>query len=84
MNQIGDIEMGDNKFGLGFSVTTEKGSSITPVPQGTFAWGGIYSTSYWADPKEKIVGLFYKQLWNDPADESSTKFQVMTYSALME
>jgi CubicO group peptidase (beta-lactamase class C family) len=65
-------------------VVTEKGSAQLPTPPGTFSWGGIYSTNYWADPKEKIVGLFFKQLWNDPAGESSTKFQVMTYAALAD
>jgi CubicO group peptidase (beta-lactamase class C family) len=82
MNQLGEIEFGGNKFGLGFSVVTEKGSAEGPFPIGTYSWGGIYSTTYWVDPKEKIVGLFYKQMWNDPANESSSKFQVMTYAAL--
>jgi CubicO group peptidase (beta-lactamase class C family) len=82
MNQLGEIEFGANKFGLGFSVVTDKGSAKAPFSVGTYSWGGIYSTNYWVDPKEKIVGLFYKQLWNDPAGESSDKFEVMTYSAL--
>ena len=30
MNQIGDIPFGDNKFGLGFQITTQKGSAQTP------------------------------------------------------
>lgn len=84
MNQLGEVSFGDNNFGLGFNVVTEKGSAASPIPEGTFSWGGIYSTTYWVDPKNKLVGLFYKQLWNDPTGESTTKFQVMTYSALME
>lgn len=83
-NQLGDIPFGDNKFGLGFSLVTEKGSAASPVPQGVYSWGGAFSTSYWVDPKNKVIGLFYRQLWNDPAGESAEKFQVMTYGALME
>jgi CubicO group peptidase (beta-lactamase class C family) len=84
MDQLGDISYGDDRFGLGFNVITEKGSSISPVPQGSYNWGGIYSTTYWVDPKNKLVGLIYKQLWNDPARETNEKFQVMTYAALLE
>lgn len=84
-NQIGDINIENgNKFGLGFSIVTERGSAIEPTSVGTFSWGGIYSTHYWVDPKEKIVGLFYKQFWHDPAGESTGKFTVMTYAALTE
>ncbi len=84
MNQLGDISLDDNKFGLGFEVVTEKGSAKTPVPKDTYRWGGIYSTKYWVDPKNKLVGLFFKQVWDDPTEESSEKFEVMTYGALME
>jgi CubicO group peptidase (beta-lactamase class C family) len=84
-NQIGDLNVDDvNKFGLGFGLVTEKGSGKGPASIGSFSWGGIYSTHYWADPKEKIVGLIYKQFWNDPAGESTDKFEVMTYSALTD
>jgi CubicO group peptidase (beta-lactamase class C family) len=84
MNQLGDINYGVNNFGLGFNVVTEKGSAASPVSAGSYNWGGIYSTNFWVDPKEKLIGLFYKQLWNDPAEESSSKFQVMTYAALVD
>jgi CubicO group peptidase (beta-lactamase class C family) len=63
MNQIGDINFGQNKFGLGFAIVTEKGSGISLSQVGTFSWGGAFATSYWADPKEKMIVLFYRQLW---------------------
>jgi CubicO group peptidase (beta-lactamase class C family) len=84
MDQLGNINYGENTFGLGFNVVTEKGSAASPVPQGSFDWGGIYSTKYWVDPKNKLIGLFYKQFWNDPSEGSTEKFQVMTYAALTE
>ncbi len=83
-NQLGDIHQDKNTFGLGFSIVTNEGSGMEPLSVGTYSWGGIYSTDYWADPEEKIVGLIFKQFWNDPAQESNQKFKVMTYAALTD
>ena len=82
MNQIGDISFGNNKFGLGFGITTEKGSSILPTPPGVFEWGGAFSTTYWADPKEKLVGIIYRQLWGSTQSDIPNKYKVLVYQAL--
>ncbi len=82
MNQLGDINRGVNKFGLGFGITTERGSSILPTPEGVFEWGGAFATTYWADPKEKIIGIFYRQLWSSTFGEIANKFKVLVYAAL--
>jgi len=84
-NQLGDISSDEkNTFGLGFSIVSNEDSGKEPVSVGTYSWGGIYSTDYWADPEEKIVGLIFKQFWNDPAQETNQKFKVMTYAALID
>jgi CubicO group peptidase (beta-lactamase class C family) len=82
MNQIGDLNLGNNKFGLGFAIVTEKGSAESPSQAGTFSWGGAFSTSYWVDPKEKMIVLFYRQLWNSSHGDLAEKFRVLAYSAL--
>jgi CubicO group peptidase (beta-lactamase class C family) len=82
MNQIGDISRGGNKFGLGFGITTERGSSLLPTPEGVYEWGGAFATTYWADPKEKLIGIFYRQLWRSTFGETANKFKVLVYSAL--
>jgi CubicO group peptidase (beta-lactamase class C family) len=84
MNQIGDVELGANKFGLGFQITTEKGSGIIPTPVGVFEWGGAFSTTYWADPKEKLIGILYRQLWGVNHPDAVNKYKVMVYSALAD
>lgn len=84
MNQIGDITRGFNNFGLGFGLTTERGSSQLPTPQGVFEWGGAFQTTYWADPKEKIIGIFYRQIWGSTFGEIANKFKVLVYSALKD
>ncbi|HET9826449.1 MAG TPA: serine hydrolase domain-containing protein, partial [Chitinophagaceae bacterium] len=58
-NQIGDIDFGNQKFGLGFGIATDKSVVNSPVSPGTFSWGGMFSSSYWIDPKEKIVAQLF-------------------------
>ena len=82
MNQIGDLSLGDDKFGLGFQVVTERGSGRTPAQAGTFSWGGAFATSYWVDPKEKMVMLFYRQLQNRSHNDVVEKFRALTYQAI--
>jgi CubicO group peptidase (beta-lactamase class C family) len=83
MNQIGDLSIrGDDKFGLGFQIITEKSSGKTPAQAGTYSWGGAYSTSYWVDPKEKMVMLFYRQLQSSTHGDVVEKFRNLTYQAI--
>ena len=84
MNQIGDLSLGANKFGLGFQVVTEKGSAGVPAQEGTFSWGGAFATSYWVDPKEKMVMLFYRQLQGGTHGDVVEKFRAMAYAALVD
>jgi CubicO group peptidase (beta-lactamase class C family) len=81
-NQIGDLNVEKDKFGLGFQVTTEKGQAIFGQTEGSFSWGGFYGTTFWADPKEHLVCLFFAQEWPFPHGEIRDKFKVLVYSAL--
>ncbi|GGB95381.1 serine hydrolase domain-containing protein [Dyadobacter sediminis] len=84
-NQIGDVNMGNKKFGLGFAITTEKEAARIPVPAGSFDWGGIFGTTYWADPKDKIVALLMTQKYpNNVWGEMQDKFKVLVYQSVME
>jgi CubicO group peptidase (beta-lactamase class C family) len=82
MNQIGNIDFGEDKFGLGFAIVTEKSSGAFPSQAGTFSWGGAFATSYWADPKEKMIVIFYRQSWITKHGELGDKFRVLSYQAL--
>ena len=84
MNQIGDVPFGDNKFGLGFEIVTEKGSSKFPAQVGTYSWGGAFATSYWVDPKEKMVLLFYRQLQGGTHGDVVNKFRALAYQAIKD
>ena len=83
MNQIGDLSIrGDDKFGLGFQVITEKSSGRTPAQAGTYSWGGAFATSYFVDPKEKLVYLFYRQLQGTTHGDVVEKFRALVYQAI--
>ncbi len=81
MNQVGDLR-NPNKFGLGFGVTTEKGSALIPTNEGTFDWGGMFATTYWVDPKEKLIGLFYRNVYPTRQWGFGDKFKVLVYQAI--
>lgn len=82
-NQIGDLSIrGDDKFGLGFQIITEKSSGKTLAQAGAYSWGGAYSTSYWVDPKEKLVLLFYRQLQSTTHGDLAEKFRSLVYQAI--
>jgi len=81
-SQIGELNVGCNKFGLGFEITTGYGQAEIGVSEGSFSWGGYYSTTYWADPGERLVGMIFMQ--QDPLShgEIQDKFKAITYQAL--
>ncbi|MBA4056457.1 MAG: serine hydrolase [Marivirga sp.] len=83
MNQIGDLSLGEDKFGLGFAVVTDKSSGLYPNQAGTYAWGGAFSTTYWVDPQEKMVVLLYRQMWGSHGNIDGL-FKVSVYQALNE
>lgn len=81
-NQIGDIPFGDDKFGLGFEITTERGQSRLGISEGSFSWGGYFATTYWADPKEHLVCLLFIQQSPLTHSEIQNKFKAMVYQTL--
>jgi CubicO group peptidase (beta-lactamase class C family) len=84
MNQIGDLTVNntENKFGFGFSIITESGSRLGPSQAGTYAWGGVFSTSYWVDPKEDMIVLLYRQIWSPHVTDTDKAFKQLVYQAI--
>jgi CubicO group peptidase (beta-lactamase class C family) len=68
-------------FGLGFGLETPKNDARSPLTLGSFEWGGAFSTTYWADPKERIVALLYANTYGVPVELDKT-FRTLVYSAL--
>ena len=87
MNQIGDLfvnigDSKDNKFGFGFAIVSESGSRFTPSQAGTYAWGGVFATTYWVDPKEKMIVLLYEQMWGQHVADTHKIFHALVYQAI--
>ncbi len=88
VNQIGDLFvnlngiMSENKFGFNFALITEKGSRLGPSQAGTYSWGGVFSTSYWVDPKEEMLVLIYRQMWGPHVAETDMEFKPLVYQAI--
>jgi CubicO group peptidase (beta-lactamase class C family) len=83
-NQIGDLNLGRDKFGLGFQVTTKEGQARLGVSEGSFSWGGYFATTYWADPKERLVCLLFMQQAPLRHSEIQDKFRALVYQALSD
>ncbi|WP_317173802.1 serine hydrolase domain-containing protein [Adhaeribacter radiodurans] len=52
-NQIGEVNQGDNKFGLGFGVTSPKGATKLGVSEGSYEWGGVLWNQLLGRPKRR-------------------------------
>ncbi|NCI51818.1 beta-lactamase family protein [Sediminibacterium roseum] len=85
VNQVGEINIGRAaKFGLGFQIATEADEPRSTVSTGTFSWGGMFASSYWIDPQEKIIGQFVLQHYPNSHGEIAEKFKVAVYQALRD
>jgi len=81
MDQLPEL---NNEFGLGFGLETEKNDHRSPVSLGSFSWGGAFSTQYWADPKENLIGVIYTNIYMNPHGYIHEKFKVLTYQAIVD
>ena len=77
-NQVGTLQPA---FGLGFQLETTETDFRSPVSLGTFSWGGAFNTTYWADPKERLVGLIFTNTYGAEA-ALGEPFKVLVYSAM--
>ena len=81
-NPIGSTGPGYG-FGLGFGVRLDEGMGWTPGSKGDAMWAGAWGTSFWIDPKEKLVGIFMAQ---GPSTRVQTRmlYKDLVYGALVK
>ncbi len=73
----------DNHLGLAFSVENQGGQDKGAKGSiGTFGWGGYFNTQYFADPKEKVIGIIMKQTQGPVNDETGWKFRQMIWQTI--
>ncbi len=73
---------GVDNFGLGFGITSEKSARREARNEGSFAWGGYFGTTYWADPKAKMVCLIMTQQTPNSHGDISRKVEQVIYQSL--
>ena len=83
-NQVGDLYTKPGKYyGLAFGVINKKGQDMGGRgSMGTFQWGGYFNTQFFADPKEKIIGIIMKQTQDIDTDNTGWKFSQLIEQAV--
>ena len=71
-----------SNWGLGFQITTDLGATQTLGSEGMYGWGGIYGTTFWVDPAEKVVAVMMVQRY--PGSPVAAPFRVLTYQAILK
>lgn len=69
-------------FGLGFAVRQDEGMGWAQGSKGDAMWAGAWGTSFWIDPKEKLVGIIMAQ---GPSNRIHTRmlYKNLVYGALV-
>jgi CubicO group peptidase (beta-lactamase class C family) len=80
--QLDDNLFGNDNFSLGFSITSEKSANLNMRNKGSFSWGGYYGTTYWADPKEKLICLIMTQHTPNSHGDYAGKIENVIYGSL--
>jgi CubicO group peptidase (beta-lactamase class C family) len=71
-------------FGLGFAVVIDQARTKVACSDGTYSWGGIFSTAFWIDPVEEITATFYTQLIPSTIYPIRPFLRSMVYGAIIE
>jgi CubicO group peptidase (beta-lactamase class C family) len=71
-------------FGLGFGLETTDNDYLSPISIGSFSWGGAFNTHYWADPKEKLIGIIFTNMYESPYRSVGEKYRALVYQAIVD
>ena len=81
-NHVGDLLGNGSGFGLGFQVRLDLGAAGQPGSEGDYGWGGAYHTTYWVDPAERLVVVYFTQLRSGVPVDDHAKLRALVYGAL--
>ncbi len=71
-------------FGLGFEVVKDLGARGKPGSVGEYGWGGAYHSTYWVDPKEQLVVVYFTQLIPARGLDDHDKLRALIYQAIVD
>jgi CubicO group peptidase (beta-lactamase class C family) len=85
VNHLGDVAFNAGQgFGLGFSVLEDVGDRGTPGSVGEYGWGGAYHSTYWVDPKEDLIVVYFTQLTPAGNVDDHGKLRALVYQAIVD
>ena len=85
VDHLGEITFREGQgFGLGFSVVKDLGARGVPGSIGEFGWGGAYHSTYWVDPKERLVVVYVTQLIPAGGVDDHGKLRALVYQAIVD
>ncbi len=86
-NHLGEVpfpwEQGTG-FGLGFSMVTDLGARGLLGSKGEYGWGGAYHSTYWVDPEEQLIVVYFTQLIPAKGIDDQDKLRALVYQALLK
>ena len=71
-------------FGLGFSIATGIGIRGQMGSLGEYGWGGAYHSSYWVDPNEELIVVYFTQLIPAQNIDDHGKLRTQVYQAIID
>jgi CubicO group peptidase (beta-lactamase class C family) len=84
-NQIGDhMAFGERKYGLGFGLLLEAQPDHEDPVLIRYYWGGVYSTNFWIDPRNDLVGIIMTQVYPTNHGETNRVFHLGVNAAIKE
>ena len=67
------------EFGYGFDIA----KNHPRKPDGTYGWGGAFSTIFWIDPVNDLIVIQLRQVLSSPFnDDINAKLEKIVYSAI--
>ena len=71
---------GPARFGYGFAVADGDPNR----PDGTYSWGGAFSTTFWIDPTNELIVIQLRQVLQSPHNNDiNTRLEEIVYGSLV-
>jgi len=87
VDHLGDIDFPWSEgvgFGLGYSVVEDLGARGKLGSDGEYGWGGAYHSSYWVDPEEELIVIYFTQLIPAIGVDDHDKLRALVYQSIIE